>query len=92
MTCSGHDCRLRAQIFFARGRPGDAQALLLDAANRLDALDCPDARDTYLEALGAAIFVGRLGEPGSAEEAAAAVRAAHPAPSHRQPWIYSWAG
>jgi hypothetical protein len=72
--------RLRAQIFFARGRPGDAQALLLDAANRLDALDCPDARDTYLEAFGAAIFVGRLGEPGSAEEAAAAVRAAHPAP------------
>lgn len=71
--------RLRAQVFLARGRPSEAQALLLDAANRLNALDCPSARDTYLEALGAAIFVGRLGERGSVEEAAAAARAAHPA-------------
>jgi DNA-binding CsgD family transcriptional regulator len=71
--------RLRAQVFLARGRPGEAQALLLDAANRLDALDDPSARDTYLEALGAAIFVGRLGEHGSLEGAAAAARAARPA-------------
>lgn len=72
--------RLRGQIFFARGRPSEAKALLLDAANRLDALEYPFARDTYLEALGAAIFAGRLGEPGSAEEAAAAVRAARRPP------------
>jgi DNA-binding CsgD family transcriptional regulator len=71
--------RLRAQVFLTRGRPSEAQALLLDAANRLDALDYPCARDTYLEALGAAIFVGRLGERGSLEGAAAAARAARPA-------------
>ena len=52
--------RLRAQIVFARRRGSDAPPLLLDAAKRLEPLDDGLARETYLEALGAAIFAGRL--------------------------------
>ena len=52
--------RLRAQIVFARSRGGDAAPLLLAAARRLEPLDSGLARETYLEALGAVIFAGRL--------------------------------
>jgi DNA-binding CsgD family transcriptional regulator len=70
--------RLRARVAFARQRGVDAPSLLLDAAKELERLDTAMARDTYLEALGAAIFVGRLG--GGLREAAEAARAAPPAP------------
>ena len=70
--------RLRAQIVFARHRSGEAGPLLLDAANQLEALHDPSARAAYLEALGAAIFAGRIG---MVEKAAEAARAARPAPS-----------
>ena len=50
---------------------------LLNAAKRLDTLDDELARETYLEALAAAMYAGRLGEPGAmanvAEAACAAV-------------------
>ena len=52
--------RLHAQIAFARRRGSDAPSLLLQAARRLSPLDVELARQTYLEALGAAIFAGRL--------------------------------
>ncbi|WP_445149961.1 helix-turn-helix transcriptional regulator [Baekduia sp. Peel2402] len=52
--------RLRAQIVFARRRGGNAGALLLEAARRLDGLDPVMARDTYLDAFAAAMFAGRL--------------------------------
>jgi hypothetical protein len=55
--------RLRAQIVFTRRRGSDAPPLLLDAARRLAPLDDGLARETYLEALGAAIFAGRLSGP-----------------------------
>jgi DNA-binding CsgD family transcriptional regulator len=71
--------RLRAQIVFARSRGTDAPPLLLDAAKRLEALDVGLARETYLEALGATIFVGRLGAQGGVR-AAEAARAAPPGP------------
>ncbi|GAA1587235.1 LuxR family transcriptional regulator [Kribbella sancticallisti] len=71
--------RLRAQIVFAHGRGSEAGPLLLDAANQLEALNDPAARETYLEALGAAIFVGRLGSLRGIQEAAEAARAARPA-------------
>ena len=71
--------RLRAQIVFARERGGDAPRLLLDAARRLDPLDAGLARDTYLEAIGAAIFTGRLGALSERDAASAAVDAP-PAP------------
>jgi DNA-binding CsgD family transcriptional regulator len=67
--------RLRAQIVFARERGSDAPRLLLDAAKRLDSLDAGLSRDTYLEAIGAAIFVGRLGPVGERDAANAALAA-----------------
>ena len=76
--------RLRAQIEFARRRGSDAPPLLLDAARHLERLDDRLARDTYLEALGAAIFAGRLGENG-VREAAEAARAAPPGPQPPPP-------
>jgi DNA-binding CsgD family transcriptional regulator/tetratricopeptide (TPR) repeat protein len=53
--------RLGAQIVFARERGRDAPPLLLEAAKRLDTLDATMARETYLEALEARMFAGRLG-------------------------------
>ena len=72
--------RLRAEIAFARTRGGDAPALLLDAARRLAPLDAAMARETYLEAMAAAMFAGRLGDGPSVREAAEAARAGPPAP------------
>jgi DNA-binding CsgD family transcriptional regulator len=72
--------RLRARLEFARRRGSDAPRLLLDAANRFVPLDAELARETYLEALGATIFAGRLGRGLDAREAAKAARAAPPAP------------
>src|SRR5438445_5336711 len=51
---------LRARIAFATKRGSDAPPLLLAAARRLEPLDVPQARETYLDALGAALFSGRL--------------------------------
>ncbi|RSM91868.1 LuxR family transcriptional regulator [Kibdelosporangium aridum] len=72
--------RLRAQIVFARRRGGDALPLLLDAANRLELLDGGQAREVYLEAIGSAVFAGRLGAPGALQEVAEAAHAAPPGP------------
>ena len=63
--------RLRAQMEFARSRGGgpgvqplsDAVQKLLAAAKRLETLDDGLARETYLEALAAAMYAGRLGGP-----------------------------
>lgn len=76
--------RLRAQGTFADSRSGapgavpTAQAAvhLLGAARGLDSLDDDLARETYLEALAAAMYAGRLGEPGLLAEVAASGRAA----------------
>ena len=69
--------RLRAQLAFAVNRGIDAPPLLLDAADKLAAHDIETARESYLEALGATIFAGRLhGEVGSSEVAAAARKGA----------------
>ena len=77
--------RLRAQIVFARTRGSDAPPLLLDAAKRLEALDAELARETYLEALGAAVFAGRLGGRCGVREVAEAARAALRGPQPRRP-------
>jgi DNA-binding CsgD family transcriptional regulator len=73
---------LRAQIVFALSRGSDAPPLLLDAAKRLAPLDRGSARAAYLEALGAAIFAGRLNGRIGLREMAAAARGAPPG---RQP-------
>jgi DNA-binding CsgD family transcriptional regulator len=52
--------RLRAQVAFASSHGRDAPPLMLSAAKRLEPLDARLARETYLEAFTAALFVGRL--------------------------------
>jgi DNA-binding CsgD family transcriptional regulator len=69
-------CRLRAEIAFVSNHGSDAPPLLLTAARRFEPLDERMARDTYLEALLAAQFAGRLASGGSAREIAEAARAA----------------
>ena len=68
---------LRAQIAFASSHGRDAPPLMLSAAKQLEALDVRLARETYLEAFTAALFVGRL-SPAVADVARAACLA--PAP------------
>jgi DNA-binding CsgD family transcriptional regulator len=74
---------LRAQISFVSTRGGDSPLLLLKAAERLREVDPQLARETYLEALSAAIFAGPLAGPGAgsrevAEAASSAPRASKP--------------
>ena len=73
--------RLGAQIVFARRRGRDAPPLLLEAARRLEPLDAAMARETYLEAIAAAMFAGRLGTGPDEREVAEAARAS----SRRRP-------
>jgi DNA-binding CsgD family transcriptional regulator len=70
---------LRGQITFASSRGTDASPLLLMAAKDFARLDPARARETYLEALGAAVFAGRLASGGLIEVAKAAT-AAPPSP------------
>jgi DNA-binding CsgD family transcriptional regulator len=67
---------LRGQIAFASSRGRDAPPLLLKAARQLEPLDLRLARETYLDALAAAMFAGRLGHGGGMREVAEAARAA----------------
>jgi DNA-binding CsgD family transcriptional regulator len=75
---------LGAQIAFASRRGSDAPPLLLEAARELEAVDPPLARATYLDALNAALFAGRLAGGASALEVAQAVRGAPPSPHSPQ--------
>jgi len=69
---------LRGQIAFASTRSSDAPALLLKAARRFEPFDPRLARETYLEALTAALFVGSLATAANLLEVAQAARAAPP--------------
>jgi outer membrane PBP1 activator LpoA protein len=69
--------RLRGQIAFSSSRGSAAPLLLLQAAQRLAPLDPRMSRDTYLDALSAALFAGRLASAGgSVLDVAEAARAA----------------
>jgi DNA-binding CsgD family transcriptional regulator len=70
---------LRGQITFFSSRGVDAPPLLLMAAKEFERFDPALARDTYLDALMAAAFAGRLAG-GGLVEVANAVRAAPPPP------------
>jgi DNA-binding CsgD family transcriptional regulator len=72
--------RLRAQIVFARQRGAGAVPLLVDAAERLERLGDGQSREAYLDALGAAVFAGRLLGESGIREVAEAARAAPPGP------------
>jgi DNA-binding CsgD family transcriptional regulator len=68
--------RLRAQFAFLFDRGSDSPSLLLDAARRLEALEPVLARETYLEALGAAMYAGRVNADSGVLQVAEAARAA----------------
>jgi len=74
--------RLGAQIVLATRRGRDAPPLLLEAARRLEPLDAALARETYLEAMAAAIFAGRLGTGPDERDVAEAARASRPAQAY----------
>jgi DNA-binding CsgD family transcriptional regulator len=68
---------LCAQIAFVSTHGSDAPGMLLQAARRLTPLSPTLASETYLEALSAALFAGRLAAPGaSALDVALAARSA----------------
>ncbi|WP_329538029.1 AAA family ATPase (plasmid) [Streptomyces sp. NBC_01450] len=73
--------RLRARILFARSRNDEAPPLLLDAAAQFAAAGSPLARETYLEAISATIFAGRVHGPTGARAAAIAARGSGAPPS-----------
>jgi len=81
---------VRAQIAFAVNRGSDAPPLLLKAAKRLEPLDVDLARDTYLEAIFAALFAGRLSDGAGVLEAAQAARSAPPPHNRRGRPTSSW--
>ncbi len=67
---------LRAQVSFASERGRDAPLLLLTAAQDLELHDATLARETYLDAITAAIFAGKLAKGGHARDIARAALAA----------------
>ena len=73
---------LRAEVAFAQKRGGDAPQLLLKAAGQLEPLDPGLARDTYLEAWGAALFAGAMARSGGLLDVS---RAASGAPTRPGP-------
>ncbi len=70
---------LRGQIALEQRRSGDAGRLLVNAARRLESVDANLARETHLEALGAAM-VADADIPGGLLDAAEAAQAAPPGP------------
>jgi DNA-binding CsgD family transcriptional regulator len=77
--------RLRAQIAFASSRGSDATPRLLSVAQELEPVDPSLARATYLEALVAATFVGRLARGVGAVDVSRAALAGPPMPPSAGP-------
>jgi DNA-binding CsgD family transcriptional regulator len=76
---------LRGQLADDQRRSSDAARLLLSAARHFGPLNASLARETYLEALMAAMYVGDPFLPGGVRQAAEAARAAPPAPAPPRP-------
>jgi DNA-binding CsgD family transcriptional regulator len=70
-----------AELAFLTDRGSEAPSLLLKAARRLEPIDPELSRTTYLQALTAGYFAGRLALGGGVEEVARAAALAPP-PSH----------
>ncbi|MCH6166341.1 ATP-binding protein [Pseudonocardia alaniniphila] len=73
---------MKAQLAFVTSRGSEAAALLLKAARRLEPIDVDLSRATYLDALLAATFAGRLANPGA--DVVEVARAAGAAPPPRR--------
>jgi DNA-binding CsgD family transcriptional regulator len=69
---------LRGEIAFAASTGSAAPPLLLRAAKSFEPLDVVVARETYLDAWGAALFAGRLATDGGLVEVSRAAQAAPP--------------
>jgi DNA-binding CsgD family transcriptional regulator len=76
---------LCAQVAYAQSRGGDAPALLLRAARRLEPLDARLARAAYQDALAAASFAGTSAEGTGAAAAEAVVASCRPPRRPRPP-------
>ena len=76
---------LRGQMAFGAGHSADASTLLLQTAGQLERLDPRLARETYLDAVAAGIFVGRLSDQVGLPEIALAARKAPATPQPRAP-------
>lgn len=63
-----HADLIRAQIAYISSHGNDAAPLLLAAARRWQAIDATLARETYLDAMSAALFAGRLAAVGGMQE------------------------
>jgi DNA-binding CsgD family transcriptional regulator/tetratricopeptide (TPR) repeat protein len=77
---------LRGQIAFSSNIGSDAPPLLLSAARRLERFDVDLARETYLDAWGAAWFAGSLATAGDLFEVSLAARSAPPSTHPSQPF------
>jgi DNA-binding CsgD family transcriptional regulator len=73
---------VRAQLTFATSGGSAAAPLLLKAAQRLAPIDASLARATYMDALIAAFFAGRLASPGGSLLDVALAAGTAPAPPH----------
>jgi len=69
---------LRARVASASSAGRDASAQLLRVAKRLESLDATLARQTFLDAWGAALFAGRMASADLLEVSRAAVAAPRP--------------
>ena len=67
---------VRGEVAYASSFGSDAASLLLAAAKRLEPLDLDLARETYLEAWGAAMFAGRLADGANVVDVSRAASAA----------------
>ncbi len=76
---------LRARIAFHGARGGEGPRMLLDAAESLAPLDPALSRETYLDALDAAIVTGDRGPGGGVRAVAEAARAAPAPPESPRP-------
>ncbi len=76
---------LRAKIAFHRTHGSETPGILLDAARTLAPLDASLSRETYLEALDAAIVLGGPGHTRDALRVAEAARSAPPPPGPPTP-------
>jgi DNA-binding CsgD family transcriptional regulator len=77
---------LRGQIAFSSRIGSDGLPLLLSAAKRLERVDAGLARETYLDAWGAAWFAGSLASAGGLLEVSRAARLAPPSTHLAQPF------
>jgi ATP/maltotriose-dependent transcriptional regulator MalT len=66
---------LRAEVAYSQDRGSDAPPLLLRAAKTLEPLDPRLARETYLDAFGAAVFAGGMASVGSLQDVSRAAMA-----------------